>query len=342
MEQELKNNGPIQEHSHDQVEGHSHSHGGSSQGRKWVSVLTGAVIAIVFILYMITFTVHEGQYCVLKTFGRITQTIDKPGLYWKWPLAQRAVIHDGRLHTSEDGMLEQTFTKDGQPVMVMTFFSWRIADVDKFDTSLTSFENAEKKLQTIVRSAKTETFGLITFGEFITPEESGAAPGERKLRFDEIEKDILGKVKNQALNDFGVEIKQVGIKRLNLPESVSQKVFDRMKAERDAKARNYITEGEGEAKNIVSRAKRDKAIIESTAFAKAKLIRAEGEKEAAQYYKEFAKEPELHKFIKSLEALRLLAEKTTLIIDTSAPPFHLLGKGAVPKSGSDQSPETNR
>ncbi len=322
------------------MEQEPHSHESSSRKRVWVSTLAGSLVAIVLILYMITFTVREGEYCVLKTFGKITRTIEEPGLYWKWPLAQRAAIHDARLQTSEDGMLEQTFTKDGKPIIVMTFFTWKIADVRKFDTSFGgSFEQAEKRLQTIVRAAKGEVFGLSTFHDFITTEVSDAARGKERMRFENIEKLILEKVHDKAVDDFGVEISQVGVKRLILPEAVSTKVFERMKGERDALAREYISQGEGEATNIKSRAERDRDLILYTAEAQAKKIRAEGEKAAAEYYKVFAEEPELHRFLKSLETLRLLAEKTTLIIDTSTPPFHLLGKDAIPKLEGTESAE---
>jgi membrane protease subunit HflC len=275
--------------------------------------------------------VRQGEFGVLKTFGKITRTIKTPGLYWKLPLAQKAVIHDARLHTSEDGMLEQTFTRDGKPIIVMTFFTWKIEDVDKFDNSFGGvFEEAEKSLQTIVRASKGEVFGLSSFNDFITTEDKGSSKGPGKMRFESIEKGILEKVQQQALNDFGVSITQVGVKRLILPEAVSQKVFDRMKSERQALAKKYLSEGEGEAINIKSRAERDRDMILSTALARAKAITAEGEKAAAEYYKIFAEEPELHRFLKSIETLKLLAKKTTLIIDTTSPPFDLLGKGSIP------------
>ena len=320
-----------------------HSHSEPTRKRIWASTLAGALVAIIFVLYMITFTVSEGQYGILKTFGKITQTIEEPGLYWKWPLAQRVVIHDARLHTSEDGMFEQTFTKDGKPIIVMTFFTWKIADVKKYDTSFKgSFEQAEKRLQTIVRAAKGEVFGLSTFNDFITTEVDETARGEEKMRFEKIEERILNKVSKRAFDDFGVEINQVGLKRLILPEAVSQKVFDRMKSERNALAQEYISQGEGEATNIKSRAERDSNLILYTAQARAKAIRAEGEREAARYYHIFADEPELHKFLKSLETLRLLAGKSTLIIDTSSPPFHLLGKDAIPKFKEEKAVESDK
>jgi modulator of FtsH protease HflC len=315
--------------SHDE---HSQSHGEHAGKRAWISVLVGIVILAVFILYTITFTVREGEYGVLKTFGKVTRTIEKPGLYWKFPLAQKAVIHDARLRTSEDGMLEQTFTRDGKPIIVMTFFTWRIDDVKKYDNSFgSSIEQAERSLQTIVRAAKGDVFGSCAFNDFITTETQESAPGMEKLRFESIEQKILQKVQEkETLSDFGISINQVGVKRLILPEAVSQKVFERMKSERQALAKKYISEGEGEAVNIRSRAERDRDLILYTAQARAKSIRAEGEKAAAGYYNVFAENPELHRFLKSLETIRLLAKKTTIIIDTSSPPFDLLGKDAMP------------
>jgi modulator of FtsH protease HflC len=321
----------------------SHSHGEHGRGRAWLSVLVGVLILAIFILYTITFTVREGEYGVLKTFGKVTRTIKNPGLYWKLPLAQKAIIHDARLHTSEDGMFEQTFTRDGKPIIVMTFFTWKIDSVEKYDNSFgSSFEQAEKSLQTIVRAAKGEVFGSSAFNDFITTETKESATGAEKMRFESIERKILEKVQQkETLSDFGVTITQVGVKRLILPESVSQKVFARMNSERQALAKEYISEGEGEAVNIKSRAERDRDLILYTAQARAKSIRAEGEKAAAAYYKVFAEEPELHRFLKSLETIRLLAKKTTLIIDTSSPPFDLFGKNAVPSLLKNGKPAEN-
>mgnify|MGYP005839710327 CR=1 FL=1 len=299
--------------------------------RAWVSIAVGIIIVIVFILYMITFTVRKGEYAVLKTFGKVTRTIKEPGLYWKFPLAQKAVIHDSRLHTSEDGMLEETFTRDGKPIIVMTFFNWKIEDIERYDNSFgSSFDQAERALQTIVRAAKGEVFGQSAFNDFITVENKNTGSSANKMRFELIEQKILEKAQKQALAEIGVNITQVGVKRLILPEAVSQKVFDRMKSERQALAKKSISEGEGEAINIKSRAERDRNLILYTAQARAKSIRAEGEKAAAEYYNVFAAEPELHMFLKSLESLRLLVKKSTIIIDTSSLPFQLLGRDAIP------------
>ena len=150
------------------------------------------------------------------------------------------------------------------------------------------------------------------------------------MRFENIEQQITESVSERALRDFGVEIVEVGVKRLVLPEAVSQKVFERMKSERKAEADKFRAQGQGEATNIKSRAERDREVILVTAMAEAKKIRAEGEKEAAKYYGIFAEAPELHGFLKKLETLKQLAAKATLIIGTDTPPFDLLGRDALP------------
>lgn len=327
------------------MEKDQHSDAGSAKRRVWVNVVAGVLIGAVFVVYMTTFTVREGEYGVLKTFGKITRTIDEPGLYWRWPLAQKVAIHDARLQTSEDGSMEQMITSDDKTILVMTFFTWKIVEVEKFDTSFRgSFKQAEENLQTIVRSAKGSVLGKYAFGDYIGSGDDGTEGARKKMRFEAIEDHLLKEVREKALRDFGIEIVQVGIKRLALPQDVSEKVFERMRSERKIKAESYRSLGDSRATEIMSQARLDRDLIVTTARARAKVIRAEGERGAAESYRVFAKTPkhkELHRFLKSLETLRLVSKKATIILDTLTPPFDLLGRGAILESGKDEAEEAD-
>ena len=130
--------------------------------------------------------------------------------------------------------------------------------------------------------------------------------------------------------EFGIEIIGVGINTLGVPKTVTEKVFERMIAERKQFADKNLAEGKREAKEIRVKADLERDNIIANAEAEAQKLRAEGDAAAAKFYKEFAKDPELAGFLRKVDALRLIMEKdTTLVIDTNVPPFDLLKSDAV-------------
>ena len=148
------------------------------------------------------------------------------------------------------------------------------------------------------------------------------------MRLVEIQEKIKADLIRQT-KDYGIEILSVGINTINVPKTVSEKVFARMIAERKRVADKYIAEGESEASKIRINADSAKVIKLADAEAKAKEIRAKGDAEAAKYYKIYKLNPELAQFLRKVEALRsVLAGRTTIIFDTNTAPFDLLKPGA--------------
>jgi len=156
---------------------------------------------------------------------------------------------------------------------------------------------------------------------------------EKELKFTVVEQEILQRIQHDAqASGYGIEIKFLGIKKLGLPESVTQLVFERMQSERKLQEEKIKAEGESAASLIRSAANRESAKLLAKADAEASRIRGEGELEAAKAWQVFQKNPELANFLLQIKALeQFLKERTTLILDQTTPPLNLLSP-ASPKN----------
>ncbi|MDB6029527.1 MAG: hypothetical protein JWM68_5750 [Verrucomicrobiales bacterium] len=295
--------------------------------RNPLTILIGAVLLVIFASLLFCYQVRQSEFVVVTTFGKPTGELLPPGLHVKlpWPI-QKTHPLDRRIQNFDE-KFEETPTSDGFYLMVMTYVGWRINDPAAFfpkfardsgDSEATIHE-AEKTLEALVRSAKKEIVGTHPFSDFISTDET-------KLKFGEIEAEILKKVQERvAANSYGLEIKFLGIKKLGLPESVTQNVFDRMQSERQVLVSKIQFEGEEQAIKIKSAADRESAKLLADAEGEATRIRGQGEAEAAKSFAVFQQSPELANLILKLNALELtLKDKSTLILDQSTPPFDLL------------------
>ena len=145
-------------------------------------------------------------------------------------------------------------------------------------------------------------------------------------------KEIQNKIKQNLATEtkgYGLDIIDVGISTINVPKSISEKVADRMIAERKVQSDAYISEGNARAKQIRTEADTSKTIQLADAEAKARTIRAEGDAEAAKYYAIFSQNPQLAEFLLKLDSLRkIMKGRTTLVTDYTIAPFDILLKGA--------------
>jgi membrane protease subunit HflC len=290
--------------------------------RNPLTLLIGALLLVVFVLLLFVFQVRKSEVAVVTTFGKPTaRKYTEPGAYFKWPWPiQKVHKLDQRIQNFED-RFEEALTPDGYNLLVMTYVGWKISEPQLFFPKFAggSVSEAEKSLEGLVRSAKNEIIGQHPFSHFISTD-------EKELKFVEIENEILQKVQDQVrANNYGIEIKFLGIKKLGLPEGVTQSVFDRMKNERQVKVAQIQFKGEEEASKIKSAADRDSAKLLNDAEATAINIRGEGDAAAAKSFAVFEQNPELAILILKLNALELtLKDKTTLILDQNTPPLDLL------------------
>lgn len=296
--------------------------------RNTLTIVTGTVLLLIFSLLLFVFQVRKSEVAVVTTFGKPTERkYTEPGAYFRlpWPI-QKVHKLDQRIQNFED-RFEESLTPDGYNLLVNVYVGWKISDPNNFFPKFAggSVQEAERALEAIVRSAKNEIVGQHPFSHFISTD-------PKELKFAEIEGEMLQKVQQQVqANNYGMEIKFLGIKKLGLPESVTQTVFDRMKSERQVLVSRIENEGKEQAEKIRSAAERDSAKIITEAEAEATRIRGEGEAKAKESYAVFQQNPELATLVLKLQALELmLKEKTTLILDQNTPPLDLLGGGAAP------------
>lgn len=288
--------------------------------RNPLTILIGALLIVVFFLLVFVFQVRQTEVAVVTTFGRPTRDISEAGAYLKWPWPiQRVYKFDQRVQNLED-KFTQDLTADNNLLLTTIYVGWRISDPKAFFPRFAggSVGEAEKVLEGLLRSTKASVVGRHTLAEFVSASADGTS-------FTAIENEMLEGIRAQVhANNYGLEIEFLGIKKLGLPESVTQSVFERMTAERQRLASQSQFEGEAEAEKIRSAANRKASEMLYAAEGNATQIRGKAEAEAAKSLVVFQENPELANFIFRLNALEgSLKEKSTLIFDQQTPPFDL-------------------
>jgi modulator of FtsH protease HflC len=290
-----------------------------------LTVVVGIILLVIFVLLLFTFQVRQTDIVVVTTFGRPTRTETEPGLNFKWPYPiQKLTRFDKRVQNFEDDF-EETLTRDNYNLLAMVYVGWTISNPSNFFNSFPTGrpEAAHPALKGLIRSAKNSAVGRHTFSDFISTD-------AKQLKFAEIEQEMLTAIKDDAAKKYGIGIDFLGIKKLGLPESVTQKVFDRMTAERQREVERLKAEGESAASKIRSAADRDRDKILAEAGAKATEIRGQADRKAAESFAVFRGNEDLAVFLLKLNALeQSLKTRSTLIFDEGTPPFDLLRKQPV-------------
>lgn len=305
--------------------------------RNSLTILVGALLVLIFVLLLFTFQVRQTEIALVTTFDRPTRFIENPGFNWKWPPPiQRVYKFDKRIQGFEQDKVEETLTQDAYNLVVQVYVGWTISKPDLFFSSFPAgtVAAAEPALEALIRGAKRAVISQHPFTDFVSKDAS-------QVKFPQIEQEMLNMMKDSALNNYGIDIKFVGIKKLGLPESVTQKVFDRMIAERQKEIDNLRSQGEAQATVIRSAADADRANILTKAEAEALEIRGQADAHAAKSYAVFEQSPDLAMFLRDLRALEDVSTKTTFILDERTRPFNLLTRSAtnhLPAAMNNQPP----
>ncbi len=303
----------------------------SKASRHWPTILLGILVAAVFLVAIFTFQVKSTEYGLVTTFGSISRTINDKGgngggLCFRWPYPIQAVYkfdNRNRCFIGGAGESGETITADKKNVIVGIYVIYRIKDPKTFYKMVVNIPEAEKRLSDYMRTRRNTVIGQYKFSQLINT-------NSKKMILPKIENDMKRLIQGDA-KKIGLSIEAVGIRKIQFPENISEKVSKRMIREREKAAEEYLAEGRKEANIIKSNADKEKANIEATASAEAKAIRAEGDAKAAEFYAVFRQNPQLAAFLKKLDSLRkILKTRTTLVLDTDAAPFDIL------KMGSDQ------
>jgi modulator of FtsH protease HflC len=284
-------------------------------------LLISTVLVVIAVLLLFVFQVRQSEVAVVTTFGKPTaQPYDRPGAYFKWPRPiQNVYKFDQRIQNFEDKFSEN-LTADNNNLLTSVYVGWKISDAATFFPKFAggSVTDAQRMLESMLRSAKSAAIGKHPLSDFVNAD-------AKALKFDAIEAEIEQAVQAElATNHCGIRIEFLGFKKIGLPETVTQTVFDRMKSERLVLISRAQYEGEAEAQKIKATADRQAAETIANADAAATRIRGEGEAEAAKVLPVFQQNPELANFLLRISALQQsLNQRATLIFDERTPPFDL-------------------
>lgn len=255
--------------------------------------LVAALIAIALVVSGALFTVDQRQNAIVFQLGEVKDVVTKPGLNFKWPMIQNVRFFDMRILSYDDAEPLRFITSEKKPVLVDSYVKWRIVDVRLFYVSVLGdeFRAATRLRQTISNLLQAE-FGRRTVHDVV----SGAR--------DEIMAEVRQKA-DQDLRRIGVEIVDVRLKRVDLPQEVSDSVYGRMQAERKRIANEQRSEGGAEAERIRADADRQREVILANAYRDAQRVKGDGDaKSAAVYAQAFSKNSEFYAFYRSMEAYR--------------------------------------
>jgi membrane protease subunit HflC len=254
------------------------------------SLLLIVVAVLLGGLYLATFTVNERELAIKFRLGQIERTDYDPGLHFMIPVVNNIRKFDARIQTL-DAEPERYLTVEKKNVQVDSFVRWRIKDVEKFFISAGGDINrANLRLSQIVKDGLRGEFGRRTVQEVIS--------GERK----EIMRSITALADRETEN-FGIEVVDVRIKRVDLAREVSESVFQRMEAERERIAKELRSQGAEEAEKIRAEADRQRTILLAEARRESEQLRGNGDAKATEIYADaYSKDAEFYSFYRSLGA----------------------------------------
>ncbi|HKQ78871.1 MAG TPA: protease modulator HflC [Blastocatellia bacterium] len=287
--------------------------------RKFLTIAALALVALT-LLYRTVFTVDETQFAIVTQFGKPVRTIKDAGLKLKWPW-QSLLSFEKRLMVYNPRPSE-FLTRDKKNIVVDSYVAWRIADPNRFLQTVNDRTGAEMRLHDTVWAAAAAALGNTDLSSLISskPEE---APVQDMMR------QVTEHSRARALEQYGIEIVDVRMKRLNLPAQNRESVFARMRAERERIAKQYRAEGEAEALKIRAEADKEKARIISEAYREAEKIRGDGDAQSTRIYAEaYSRDPKFYKLVRTLEAYKKVIDpNTTAILSSDSELLKLLTQG---------------
>lgn len=250
------------------------------------------IALVALLVYFSTFIVTEWQKAILFQLGEVVRADYQPGLHFKFPFINNVRKYDARILTL-DVDPERFLTAEKKNVIVDSFIKWRINDVTRYYTAVLGDERqAQQRLSQIVKNGMRGEFGNRTINDVIS--------GER----DQIMSDLTVNANNQA-KEIGIEIVDVRIKRIDLPDEVSDSVYRRMRAERERVAKDFRSRGFEAAERIRADADRQYQVVRAEAYRDAEQVRGEGDAKAADIYAQaYGRDAEFYAFYRSLNAYR--------------------------------------
>jgi len=276
-------------------------------------ILIGLVAILVLLGLTTVFIVDETEQVVILAFGKPVRTITEPGINMKVPFPlQEKIRFDDRL-LEYDSPPEEILSKDKKTLIVDNYVRWRIVDPLQFLKTVQAIPTALSRMDDIVYSELRRELGTHDMVEIITE-------NREKLM------EIVTFNSNNATLDYGIEVLDVRIRRVDLPAENEESIYARMEAERNRQANKFRSEGEEEAQKIRASTDRDKTIILADAYKEAERIRGEGDAKAVEVYANaYSADPKFYEFVRTLDMYKkVVDDKTTLVLPADSRLFKLL------------------
>ncbi len=311
--------------------------------QKSLTIILAALAFLVLILLGGSFyTVSETEQVVITQFGRpVGSAITEAGLKFKLPFIQKANYFSKQL-LEWDARAEQIPTKDKKFIWVDTFARWRIVDPLKFLKSVNNESVAQARLDNIIEAATRNFVSSYLLIESVRNSnremdmvevglemEEKRAVAEVKVGREKITRAILAEVA-KMVPEYGIDVEDVRIKRINYVEDVRREVYERMKSERTRIAEKYRSEGGGESAKIEGDREKEFKRITSEAYKKAQIIMGKADAEATRIYADaYRRDPEFYSFVNTLETYKKTLDKDTwLFLSTDSDYFKYIKKYA--------------
>jgi len=281
--------------------------------------LTIILVLTVAVATQSLYVVNETERAVKLRFGEIVQFDVSPGLHFKWPILNTVRKFDARILTL-DAPPQRYLTSEKKALMVDSFVKWRVKDVAKFYTTSGGDEDRLNRLlaQRVDTGLRNE-FGVRTVKEVVS--------GER----DQLMTSLTSNLDRVAQSELGVEIIDLRVKKIDLPQEVSESVYNRMRTERERLARELRAEGTEIAVEIRAKADKERTIILADAYKIAEETRGDGDAIAtATYAGAYSRDPEFYDFTRSLKAYQATFENKgdILLINPDSDFFKYLDKSS--------------
>lgn len=314
---------------------------------KLIQYTLGILLMLILLIILGTFyTLEEGQQAIIVQFGRpVGDPVTEAGLHFKLPFIQEVRRFEKRL-LIWDGDPNQIPTAGREFIWVDTTARWRIADPRKFLESVATEQAAQSRLDDIIDSVVRDLVSanplveLVRSSSWETPKGEVLKEAPKEL-VEELKKEItLGREKitrailaeaRKITPQYGIEVVDVRIKRLNYVESVREKVYARMISERKRIAARFRSEGEGRSAEILGNMEKELRQIRSTAYRKVQEIRGKADALATSIYgKAYGEDPEFYAFSETLEAFKEGQNQNSVLVLTTDSDYYRYLKKATP------------
>lgn len=295
--------------------------------------IIAALVVLILLTYAGTYQVAFNQVAVKVRLGKadegsvINRDGDEEGLKLRWPWPIETIqTYDTRLRTMDTSETEIK-TVDGKNVIIGTYAVWKIAEPLQFYKRVRTVPEAEKHMRARISQIQAAVVGQRTMSHFVNLDTE-----LKDRRYDELLEDMRTGVAPELLADYGIELREIGIRRISLPQEVTQKVFQSMIQDRRTLAERYRQEGKSRAEAIEARAQADADQILAFAGTKAQETRSAGIQAATRIFQQIAAaDAEFFEFLLYMDALKAtLQQRTTIFIDKSSQLFEPFVNPPVP------------